>query len=115
LNDNDDKNYNTNLANFEVIAVQSITTVAPTPLYTTTCNSVTVADIVVVDDDDIIIEKFVGGKLGETVTAGSTRMSVGFYRYAKEQIQIKQEKKEQNERKKGKKKKKKKMNKIILS
>jgi len=40
--------------------------------------------------------------LGETVTAGSTRMSVGFYRYAKEQIQIKQEKKEQNERKKEK-------------
>ena len=45
--------------------------------------------------------------MGETVTIGSTRMRVGFYRYAKEQIQIKQEKKEQNEWKKEKEKKKK--------
>ena len=62
------------------MAVQSIidssTTVAPTPSTTAT------ADI---DDDDIIIEKYVGDKLGETVTVGSTRMSVGFYRYAHEQ------------------------------
>jgi hypothetical protein len=71
--------------------IDSSTTAAPTPSTTTTA---TVADIDVDDDH--------GGKLGETVTAGLTRMSVGFYRYAKEQIQIKQEKKEQNERKKEK-------------
>jgi len=51
---------------FEVIAVQSITTVAPTPSTTTTATAATVADNDV-DDDDIIIEKYVGGKLGETV------------------------------------------------
>jgi len=75
------------------MAVQSIiassTTVAPTSSTIATA-AAAAADV---DDDDIIIEKYVGGKLGETVTAGSTRMSVGFYRYAKEQIQIKQEKK----------------------
>ena len=91
-NDNDN-NYNTNVTNFEQMAVQSIivssTTIAPT-------SSTTAAAVAsdVDDDDDIIIEKYVGGKLGETVTVGSTRMSVGFYRYAHEQIQIKQEKKE---------------------
>ena len=44
------------------------------------------------DDDDIIIEKFVGGKLGKTVKVGKTRMSKGFYQYAREKIKIKKEK-----------------------
>jgi hypothetical protein len=43
-------------------------------------------------DDDIIIEKFVGGKLGKTVKVGKTRMSKGFYQYAREKIKIKKEK-----------------------
>ena len=42
LNDNDGNNYSTTLANFEVIAVQSITTVAPTPLTTTTATAATI-------------------------------------------------------------------------
>ncbi len=45
-----------------------------------------------VDDDDIIIEKFIGGKLGKTVKVGKTRMSKGFYQYAREKIKIKKEK-----------------------
>jgi hypothetical protein len=43
------------------------------------------------DDDDIIIEKFVG-YLGKTVRAGKTRMSKGFYQYAREKMKIKKEK-----------------------
>jgi hypothetical protein len=44
------------------------------------------------DDDDIITEKFVGGKLGKTVKVGKTRMSKGFYQYAREKIKIKKKK-----------------------
>ena len=44
------------------------------------------------DDDDIIIEKFAGGKLGKTVKVDKTRMSKGFYQYAREKIKIKKEK-----------------------
>ncbi len=44
------------------------------------------------DTDDIIIEKFVGGKLGKTVKVGKTRMSKGFYQYAREKIKIMKEK-----------------------
>jgi hypothetical protein len=44
------------------------------------------------DDDDIIIEKFVGSKLGKTVKVDKTRMSKGFYQYAREKIKIKKEK-----------------------
>ena len=36
------------------------------------------------DADDTILEKFVGGKLGETVRVGKTRMSKGFYQYGRE-------------------------------
>ena len=45
------------------------------------------------DDDDFEIIKYVGGKFGETVNVGSgkTRMSAGFYRYAREQVKIKKE------------------------
>jgi len=41
------------------------------------------------DDDDIIIENFVSGKLGKTVKVGKTRMSKGFYQYAREKRKIK--------------------------
>jgi hypothetical protein len=41
------------------------------------------------DDDDIIIENFVSGKLGKTVKIGKTRMSKGFYQYAREKRKIK--------------------------
>jgi len=62
---------------------------------------VAVADDNVIDDnvadnnddaDDIIIEKFVGGKLGKTVKVGKTKMSKGFYQYAHIKIKIKKEK-----------------------
>jgi hypothetical protein len=63
------------------------------------CSAVQIDDIVADDnvadnndDDDIIIEKFVGGKLGKTVKVGKTRMSKGFYQYAREKIKIKKEK-----------------------
>jgi hypothetical protein len=41
------------------------------------------------DDDDIITENFVSGKLGKTVKVGKTRMSKGFYQYAREKMKIK--------------------------
>ena len=43
-------------------------------------------------NDDKIVEKSFGGKLGETVKVGKTRMSKGFYQYAREKIKIKKEK-----------------------
>lgn len=42
--------------------------------------------------------RIVGGKLGETVTVGWTRISARFYRYALEQIQIKKEKKKKKKK-----------------
>jgi hypothetical protein len=43
-------------------------------------------------NDDKIVKKFVGRKLVETVKVGETRISKGFFQYAREKMKIKNEK-----------------------